>query len=279
MTTDDLPQVNEVDSNQNNTGSATPAEQIIKDVSIESESRTGRKLKFIPESRSAKVSILAASGVGAILILLILVMLIGGGKNNNPTNQSSPVVVKDLDPNNNSDGYTQSNPANFGQFSLDLNYDQPVMIKSNNFEGKVGDQISWPDGFAILVATVDRDYRLASEYDYKKITEAGDELVRVNVLVGNATNANMKIGYSDLQIYAENTQIGKVEPERISEDTYSPVEGQILGGKQTKKISLHYRVKRGQSFYITKTKTFTQNNAKVKNGEEKKPVLTLKINL
>lgn len=283
MTTDQEPKVN--NPSEEDGGMPAPrsaAEQVIKNAAINSESKGGRKLKFVPESHSAKVVFLVGGAIGLIIILLVIILLLSGGRsstNKNTTSQSTPVVIKDLDPDNNSDGYIQSPPADFGQFSLNLNYPISSMIKSANYEAKIAEQVSWPDGFSILVANIDRDYRPASEFDYKKITEAGDELVRVNILVGNATNANMPIGYSDLQLYAENSELGRVEPERISEDTYSPVEGQLLGGKQTKKLSLHFSVKRGQEFSITKTKTFIQNNAKVKDGEEKKPVLNLKINL
>lgn len=256
------------------------AEQAIKKASIDSESQGGRKMKFIPEGRSSKVAFAAAGFVGIIVILLIVVMLAGGGYGNKQTaEQSAPVEIKDLDPDNNSKGYVQSGPANFGSYSLDLSFGQPAIIKSSFSEAKLGEQISWQDGFAILAASVDRDYRPASEFDYKKIAEAGDELVRVNFLVGNASSVNIPIGYRDLALYAEGANISKTESARVSEDTYSPKDGQILGAKQTQKISLHFRVKRDQQFYITKSKTIDQKQAKVKNGEEKKPVLSLKINL
>ncbi|HRV75844.1 MAG: hypothetical protein H6799_02465 [Candidatus Nomurabacteria bacterium] len=282
MTTDKLPDTNNTDFEKKdvNPPQHSSSEQVIKDSSIESRSHGFKKLKFIPESNSTKVIYLVAGFVGLILILLLILMLSGGGSSNKKVNQKSdPVVIKDLEANNNSEGYVDSAPANFGEFSLNLNFSQPELIKSQLSEVNLGQQVSWQDGFAILAASVDRDYRPASEYDYKKVAEAGDEFVRVNFLVGNASYNNMNIGYDDLALYAEGAGLKKTEPERMSDDTYSPRDGQILGGKQTQKISLHFRVKRGQSFYITKSKSFTQNNAKVKNGEEKKPILTLRINL
>lgn len=281
MTTDKLPEIKEDNQKSPSPPVHSSAEQAIKDSGIKAEAKEGRKRKFIPESKSAKVSMILAIFVAALLVLLLGAMLVGGGSSTKKktAQQSNPVEVKDLDPDNNSAGYIQSPPAAFGIYALDLNFVQPEMIKSTSSEAKLGEQVSWDDGFAILAASVDRDYRPASEFDYKKVAEAGDELVRVNFLVGNATSASIPIGYADLALYAEGAGMERVESERISEDTYSPKDGQTLGAKQTQKISLHYRVKRGQQFYITKTKTFDQRKAKVKNGEEKTPTLTLKINL
>lgn len=282
MTTDKLPHVEKgTDSGAKSTGPAvhSSAEQAIKNASIESESSAFRKPKFTSASKSTKVTMIIA-GFGAVIVLLLVVVIaLGGSKKTSSNNTASPVVLKDLDIDNNSSGYIRSPVANFGAYSLNLGVSQPALIKSASFEEKIGGQITWDDGFAVLVTSIDRDYRPASEYNYKKIAEAGDELVRVNMLVGNASTSTMPIGYSDLAFYASVPAMENTEAERISEDTYSPKDGQTLGSKQTQKVSLHFRVKRGQQFAITKSKTFTQSNAKVKLGEEKNPVLSLKINL
>ncbi len=279
MTTDKLPEA--VDSRQDVPTQHSVAEKVIKDANIESVSKGGRNLKFVPKSRNAKISLVAAGFLSIVVILLLVVMLSSGGSNssNNAARGLNPVEIKELKPNNNSPGYNPSTSADFGQYSLNLNYPLPSVLKSENMEIKVGQQASWGDGFAIMATSVDRDYRPASEFDYKKIAEAGDELVRVNLLVGNASDSNMLIGYSDLALYAEASGMTKTQPERISEDIYSPRDGQLLGAKQTAKISVHYRVERGQGFYITRSKTFQQKQAKTKNGEEKTPTLSLRINL
>lgn len=280
MTTDKLPDVENEAVKKVAPAQHSSAEMAIKQSAIESESKGGRKIKFIPQSNAGKVSYAVAGFVGIILVLLVVVMLSGGGtKKTGPQNSPNPVVLKDLDPNNNSSGYVQSPTASFGGYNLNLNLTQPPLIKSASFEATLGEQISWDDGFAVMAVSVDRDYRPASEFNYKKIAEAGDELVRVNLLVGNGSVTNMPIGYEDLAFYASAVGMENTKSERISEDTYSPKDGEILGSKQTQKISLHFRVKRGQEFVLVKSKTFTQNNAKVKNGEEKNPVLKLKINL
>lgn len=281
MTTEKTPESKE-DNQEATPNPHSSAEQAIKDSTIKSESKSGMRMKFIPDSRSGKVSFAIGGFVGLILVLLVGVMLFGSSSTlnkNKSTKQLTPVEIKDLDPDNNSEGYIQSAPANFGHYTLDLSFSQPALIKSSSFEEKIGEQISWSDGFAIVAVSIDRDYRPASEFTYKEVAEAGDELVRVNFLIGNASSNSMTIGYNDLALYAEAIGMDKVESERISEDTYSPKDGQILGAKQIQKISLHYRVKRDQQFYITKSKTFDQKQAKIKNGEEKKPTLTLKINL
>lgn len=285
MTTDKLPKVEQSSKNDNGDSAApavhSSAEKAIKQSAIDIESKGGRRIKFIPNSRSAKASFVIAGTVGVLLLLLVVVMIFGGGnpKKTTVNSGSNPVVLKNLDTDNNSSGYTQSPTASFGTYSLDLEKSQPAIIKSTSLEGKIGEQLTWDDGFVIMATSVDRDFRPASEFTYKKIAEAGDELVRVNILVGNASPLNMDIGYKDLALYAAGEEMENTESERISEDTYSPRDGQILGSKQTQKISLHFRVKRDKQFTITKTKTFTQNNAKVKAGEEKNPVLKLKINL
>ena len=280
MTTDKLPEVDSEGVNNITPAQHSSAETAIKQSAIEGESKGGRKIKFIPQSKGAKASYAAAGFVGIILLLLIVVMLSGGGtKKAGSQSSTNPVVLKDLETDNNSSGYVQSPTANFGSYALNLDLTQPALIKSASFETGAYEQISWDDGFAVMAVSVDRDFRPASEFNYKKIAEAGDELVRVNLLVGNGSSANMPIGYEDLAFYASAVGMENIKSERISEDTYSPKDGQVLGSKQTQKVSLHFRVKRGQEFAIVKSKTFTQNNAKVKNGEEKNPVLKLKINL
>jgi hypothetical protein len=68
-------------------------------------------------------------------------------------------------------------------------------------------------------------------------------------------------------------------PERISEDVYSPKDGQSLGARQTQNISLHFRVKRGSHFNVVKSQSFEQKKARKEKGEEKNPTLSLTIKL
>jgi hypothetical protein len=232
-------------------------------------------------SKGGKARIGLAIGL-ALLILLFLLVLSLGGSNKPKTISNLPSDTQnnsDQPANNNSAGYIQSPNGQFSDLTLDVNYALPQMIKSQDYETNIGQQISWQNGFAVLVASVDRDYRPASEFTYKQIAEAGDEIVRVNFVVGNATNQNMMIGYDDLALYALTDAGVKSESERFSEDVYAPRNGQILGGKQMQKISLHYRVKRGEHFNIVKNITIEQRNAVKSKGEERFPVLNLKINL
>jgi hypothetical protein len=258
--------------------SKTPANGAI----MSEQTKGSKSAIFDINSRGGKAKVAAGGGM-LLLIIVFLALLSSGGKkapsgiqtldtNNNSSTSNQPT-------NNNSSGYLQSGNGQFSQLTLDVNYALPVMIKSQNYEANLAQQISWQDGFAILAATVDRDYRPASEFDYKAIAEAGDELVRVNFVVGNATDVSIPIGYDDLALYSITADGTKTESERINEDVYSPKDGQTLGGRKTQNISLHYRVKRGVHFDIVKTKTINQPKANKSKGEEKFPVLNLKINL
>lgn len=231
-------------------------------------------------SRGGKARI-AVGALLSLLILLFLLILSMGGSEKKQTVNNLPSEVSEVNQptNNNSEGYLQSPNGQFSDLMLDLNYGLPVMIKSQNYEANIGQQISWQNGFAILAASIDRDYRPASEFTYKQIAEKGEEIVRVNFVVGNATNSSFLIGYDDLALYSVTDAGVKSESERFSEDFFAPKNGQLLGGKQMQKISLHYRVKRGEHFNITKTVTIDQKKANKNKGEEKFPVLNLKINL
>lgn len=258
-------------------------DDLVKDAAMESASRPGRKIRFIPKTKGGRLSVGLALGVGSALVLVLLLSLISGVKNSvkkgSPSSASNQVEVKKLATDNNSSGYSRSAAGDFSGYSLDLNFNQPAIISSKAFEAGPHQQVSWGNGFAILVASVDRDYRPASEFDYKKLAESGEEIVRVNFLIGNASSSNIAIGYNDLALYAEGAGMIRTPSERFSEDDYSPRDGQMLGAKQTQKVSLHYKVKRGQKFYVTKVQSIYQPEAKVKNGEEKNPTLSLKINL
>ncbi len=232
-------------------------------------------------SKGGKARVGLAIGLVLLILLFFLVLSLGSSNkpkttNNLPSetenNNSQPV-------NNNSAGYIQSPNGQFSDLILDVNYELPRIIKSQGYEANIGQQISWQNGFAVLVASVDRDYRPASEFTYKQIAETGDEIVRVNFVVGNATSQNMMIGYDDLALYSLTDAGIKSESERFTEDVYAPKNGQILGGKQIQKVSLHYRVKRGEHFNIVKSLTIEQKKAVKSKGEEKFPVLNLKINL
>lgn len=232
-------------------------------------------------SKGGKARIGLGIGLAILTLLFLLVLSLGGSNkkqniNNLPSNTDNS---SDQPANNNSAGYLQSQNGQFSDLTLDLNYALPEIIKSQNYEVNLGQQISWQNGFAVLAASVDRDYRPASEFNYKQIAEVGDEIVRVNFVVGNATNQTMMIGYDDLALYSITDAGVKSESERFSEDAYAPRNGQVLGGKQMQQISLHYRVKRGEHFNIIKTITIDQKKAIKSKGEEKFPVLNLKINL
>ena len=103
--------------------------------------------------------------------------------------------------------------------------------------------------------------------------------MRVNFVVGNATDQVAAIGYNDLALYSLSDDGVKKLPERISEDIYSPKDGQTLGARQTQNISLHFRVKRGSHFNVVKSQSFEQKKARENKGEEKNPVLNLIIKL
>jgi hypothetical protein len=254
-----------------------------KEAEMKAAQKEGRRLKFnIQKSGSSKAILLLVGAGGLVILGLILVLILSGGESNKNTINTitdSPIEQRDLPEDNNSEGYLQTPPANFGTSTLNLNLTQPTLYRSENVEVNLNEQASMQDGFAVLVSSVERDYRPASEFYYKRIAESGDEIVRVNMLVGNATNANMPIGYGDLAFYSVQPDGTRKEAERISEDVYSPKDGQVLGGKQSRRVSLHYRVKRGTEFFLERTKLYEQNSAKEKEGEEKKPVLKVKINL
>lgn len=238
------------------------------------------KKSLIP--KTSKARLLAVAGGLSLLLLVGLALVValssGSEKKINSLEVSEQSNI-DLPENNNSAGYLQSPPADFSGHSLDLGYSKPEWLKTSYSEAKLTEQISLQNGFMIMGLSVDRDYRGASEFNYKKVAEAGDEIVRVNFLVGNATEASMPIGYNDLALYGQEANGRKFESERVPEDAYSPKNGQSLGGKQTTKISLHYRVKRDSSFFITKTVAIKQPRANEKKGQEKMPILSLKINL
>jgi hypothetical protein len=255
---------------------------LAKTAEMTADSKEGRRLKFMPKGSSSKVTlILAGSGILFIVGLLLILMLGGGESGQRSVNNlnNEPVEQKNLEENNNSEGYLQTPPANFENYSLSLNYDQPELFKSEKVEVGFLKQANLQDGFSVFAVGVNRDYRPASEFTYKRIAESGDELVRVNLIVGNAKNSNVPIGYRDLGFYAIDTKGARKEAERISEDIYSPKDGQILGGKQSQKVSLHYRIKRGESFFLEKSRSYQQKGAREKEGQEKNPVLYLKINL
>jgi len=246
------------------------------------------------DTKSSKMSLLdinsksakAKAGLGGGLILAIIiffaVLSMGGSKKDSNVINTLPSDNSDNSnqpTDNNSEGYLQSGNGQFSDLVLDVNYALPTIIKSQNYQVDIGQQVSWQDGFAVLAASIDRDYRPASEFTYKAIAEAGDELVRVNFIVGNATDVSIPIGYNDLALYSITDSGVKSESERISEDVYSPKDGQILGGRKIQNISLHYRVKRGTHFDIVKTRTIDQKKANKSKGEEKFPVLNLRIKL
>lgn len=237
---------------------------------------------FDINSRGGKARV----GLGGVFILFILTLFIvlsmggdGAKKNTNINTLPSDNDTNNQPTNNNSEGYVQSPNGQFSDLMLDLSFSQPTMIKSQDYEANIGQQISWQNGFAILAASIDRDYRPSSEFTYKQVAETGFEIVRVNFVVGNATNSSIPIGYDDLALYSVTDAGVRSESERFSEDVYAPKNGQLLGGKQMQKISLHYKVKRGEHFNITRTVTIDQKKANKSKGEEKFPVLNLKINL
>ncbi len=244
------------------------------------DTKTSKSAIFDLNSKSSK----AKAGIGGAFLLFIVIFLAvlnagGSGKNNSNTINTLPDNNSNSNQptNNNSQGYFQSGNGQFSDLVLDVNYPLPTMIKSKNDQVDIGQQVSWQDGFAVLAASIDRDYRPASEFEYKAVAEDGDELVRVNFIVGNATDVSIPIGYDDLALYSITDDGVKTESERINEDLYSPKDGQILGGRKTQNISLHYRVKRGAHFNIVKTRTIDQKKANKQKGEEKFPVLNLKI--
>ncbi len=237
-------------------------------------------LQFGSRGGKAKYALLGLLGLLLILMLVLFSALNGGSGKNKGIN----VLTDDSDDNqvvvnNNSSGYVQSPNGNFGSYTLDTNYALPTIIVSKYSEAALGEPIQWQNGFTTIVTSVERDYRPASEFDYKRIAETGDELVRVNFLVANATDLVMPIGYLDLAFYSINAEGVQNESERIAEDVYSPKNGQTLGGRQTQKVSQHYRVKRGSHFDIVRTKTLEQPKARISKGEEKFPVLSFKIYL
>ena len=264
------------------------AERLSKEKTMQISDKPGRRLKFNPpKSRSGKASMLGIALVGLLVVVLILVGLLGKGGDGGigsviggeKTAEESQIADRDLPDNNNSSGYLQSPPGDFGSSKLNLGFELPKLMATRHDEAGVNQQISWQDGFAVMVVGVDRDYRPISEFSYKRISQSGDELVRVNFLIGNASLYNMPIGYNDLSLYAKLADGSTLESERIDEDTYSTRNGQVLGGKQTRKISMHYRVKRGSSFSIVRSKQFTQDQAQEDKGEERNPKLSLTINL
>jgi hypothetical protein len=270
----------EAESKEKDIPSAGPLD-LAKTAEMTADSKEGRRLKFIPTGTRSK-AYLALVGVGGFLVFsLLLVLIFAGGGTDRKINTISrnDVEQKDLEENNNSEGYLQSRPGDFGDYSLDLNLAQNKLYKSENIEVGLNEQASLQDGFLILAVSVDRDYRPASEFSYKRIAESGDELVRVNFIIGNATNSNMQIGYNDLALYSVEADGSRKEAQRVSEDIYSPKDGQVLGGKQSRRVSLHYRVKRSSQFFIEKTKIYEQRSARERDGEEKTPKLYLKINL
>ncbi len=222
----------------------------------------------------------------AILVLMLvlavagLVALSGGGGKKQITTLTEDSSGEDRATNNNSAGYLQSPNGNFSSpTTLNLSYALPELMVSKADMAGLNQQVAWQNGFTVMAVSVDRDYRPASEFTYKKIAESGDELVRVNFVVGNATGKTMAIGYNDLALYSLSDDGVKKLPERISEDVYSPKDGQNLGAGQTQNISLHFRIKRGSHFNIVKTQTFEQKKARENKGEEKNPVLSLVIQL
>lgn len=223
--------------------------------------------------------------VGLVLLLIVVLGLAlslsgGGDKKKINTLDSEDSSEDNGVANNNSAGYLQSPNGNFSsEVKLNTGYALPVLMVSKNDEVNLGEQVLWQNGFAAMATSIERDYRPASEFNYKKIAESGDELVRVNFVVGNASDKSMAIGYDDLGLYALTDDGVKKQSERISEDVYSPKNGQTLGAKQTQTISLHFRVKRGSHFNVVKSQTFDQKKARPNKGEERNPVLNLLIKL
>lgn len=245
--------------------------------SVKSEGKPSR-LQFLKEHKN--IAALLGGVLMLVILLLVVVMATKSPKkkvaNIVASNNSSASKVPE---NNNSAGYTQSAPADFQDFSLDLSSDPPQFIATKQFDSKIGEQVTWDDGFTILVTGVDKDYRQSSEFSYKNVAESGDEIIRVNMLIGNSTDNIMPIGYQDLALYLQAADGQKLDAERIPEDVYSPTDGQTLGGRQFRKISLHYRVKRGTTGSLIKTKSYTQSKATKQNGAERNPTQSLSINL
>lgn len=270
--------------NKQDSREVSKTESALRQEAVEAGNKPGRRMKFMANKPTKSKAMFVVGGFVAFLLVgYLLLSLVGQSQNSSKkdagTSSSGVIEERDLPDDNNSTGYLQSSPANFGNNSLNLNYTQPEFIASKSDTVKLNQQASWQNGFAVMAVGYDRDYRPSSEFNYKRISQSGDELVRVNFLVGNATNANMPIGYDDLKLYAKLNDGSLIESERIDEDSYSPKNGQVLGGKQTRKVSLHYRVKRGSTFSIFKSKKFDQPRAKEKEGQEKEPTLSLTINI
>jgi hypothetical protein len=267
--------------------SISTAEKLTKEKTMQISDKPGRRLKFNPpKTRKGKASFLALSLGGFLIVALVLVSLLakGGGDPGSvigakKTTEDKSATDRNLPDNNNSSGYLQSPPANFNGSKLDLSFELPRMMVSKQDTASLKQQVSWQNGFAVMVVGVDRDYRPISEFSHKRIAQSGDELVRVNFLVGNATLYNIPVGYDDLSLYAKLADGTTVESERIDEDTYSTKNGQVLGGKQIRKVSMHYRLKRGSIFSIFRSKQFQQDEAEEDKGEERNPTLSLTINL
>jgi hypothetical protein len=258
-------------------------EEKVKSSMMKSFSKDGRRLKFIPSGKKGPKSILLITGLILALIIGAAALILSSGRsapNIKPTASSDDGKSNTVVPeNNNSSGYISSGSADFKGASLNLNYQIPDLAKSEDLKANIGQQLTLQTGFAIKVVSLERDWRPASEYVYKEVSQAGDEIVRVNVVVGNASIKNMDLSYGGLALYVESYEGKRFDPEPATEDSYSPKNGQSLSPQQFRNISLHYRVPRGAKLRLVKSVTLKQDRAKEKDGQERAPKLSLSIDL
>ncbi len=264
-------------------------EEKVKQRSVEALQKEGRRLKFIPRKKGSKQLFTILAVLLIVGLVLLVVFEINKSRSNsgsnpaqkNLTSQSGSNDELDVNANNNSEGYHPSGPGDFGSTSLNLSYSAPEFAKTENIEVYLNQQANLQNGYSFKVVSVDRDWRPASEYTYRQIAEAGDEVVRVNLVVGNGTQSNLNISYGGLSFYLEDLDSKvKLNPERFVEDIYSPKDGQSLPAKQTRQISLHFKVKRGASkLSLTRSEQLKQSKANPRLGQERDPILSLRINL
>lgn len=274
---------NDLDQSQNiDSRTIDPNEQKLRNTLMDISSRPGRSLKFSPQGGSKTIKLVAGVFI-AILLIGSTALFVSARLNREPTtvDQNQSVTERQFGSDNNSEDYSPSPAGNFQSSSIDFAQSLPPIVKSQNIEAAQGTQATMPDGFAILVASVDKDYKPQSEFDYKKADESGAQYIRVNLIIGNLSDSAMPIGYDDIGLYMDAQTPGndKIEAKRVTESIYSPVDGQKLGLKQSRKISLHYIVpKNTNNLILAKTKVVIQKADK-KSGAEKDPTVTLKIKL
>lgn len=259
-----------------------PAEEKLRETMIDVSSKPGRKLKFNPSDRNKTLKMIAYLLGGVLLFSLLLIVVLGLFKKApGELDVREPTADRPFEDNNNSKDYKPSLDGVFEGFSIDTSQEVPAIVSSQSFNISLGQQATLSNGFAVIATSIDRDFKPKSEFDYKKVNESGKQYIRVNLLIGNLSQASMPIGYTDLDLYLQTAESGalKIESQRITEGVFAPVDGQLLGSKQVRKISLHYIInKSATGLSLTKSIQIKQKENK-KENIEKNPTLSLNIKL